>query len=270
MKLLLYILIGIVACALAYVIGRSHGLSGKHSYSNPDVRNESLISDREEFEASERLDSDRVEDLDIVVTNRELTGEVAELEVELSRLRKEHERTLVQREILTQPRSHFRKIGFNRNSGDLPRISEETYEFLQLEPDKEERLRAVSEAIVEDLVAWELASVSDIEHDGNSVSVRIPAMTREEADQRLHYRETIRELVHEDDFELLGRTMDEAFSEVFQDRRVTVSIEEKDKRKFYKIERKLYDESGQHRGSLSMSGGTALSERYRHLFGENP
>ena len=78
------------------------------------------------------------------------------------------------------------------------------------------------------------------------------------------------ELVHEDDFELLGRTMDEAFSEVFQDRRVTVSIEEKDKRKFYKIERKLYDESGQHRGSLSMSGGTALSERYRHLFGENP
>ena len=70
----------------------------------------------------------------------------------------------------------MRQIGFSRNSNELPRISEDTYEYLQLEPEKEERLRAVSEAIVQDLIAWELASVSDIEHDGNSVSIRIPAI----------------------------------------------------------------------------------------------
>ena len=96
MKWLLYWILAIVACGFAYMIGRSHGLDLEEPYSNTNVENEVRISDRLEFESSGISDLGRFGESDMGANNCQLASEVAELEIELRKLNKEHERIRVQ------------------------------------------------------------------------------------------------------------------------------------------------------------------------------
>ncbi len=268
MKPLPYCLIAIIACVGAYLVGRFQGgrdeslfrRTGEEAHEATKIGKTELIIQGEGAEDS-RL-------LDLSESSRGLPQRIRELESELNELNEAHKRVVVKHDVLTRQRRGFLQLGFDRSSSRLPLITEDTYEYLQLEPEKESRLREVNAAIIEDLISWELSKVSNIQTEGNSVSIVIPAMTREEADQRLHYRETIRGIVDEVDFDMIDRSMTNALDDVFRDRVITVELDEETAIKSYTIESFYYDAEGNVTGSGRSSGGGNQLERYRHVFGE--
>lgn len=268
MKPITYCSIAIAGCVGAYLVGRFHGdgdeslfhRAGEEAYEQTKIGETELIVQGGGAEGS-RL-------LDLSESNQALSETIIELETELTELREVHKRVAVKHDVLTRPRRGFLQLGFSSQSSRLPRITEETYEYLQLEPEKESRLRELNAAIIEDLISWELSKVSNIQTEGNSVSIEIPAMTREEADQRLHYRETIRGIVDEVDFDMIDRSMTNALDDVLRDRVITIELDEETAMKFYTIESLSYDEEGNVVGTGRSSGGGDQLERYQHIFGE--
>jgi hypothetical protein len=161
------------------------------------------------------------------------------------------------------------RLGFDRNSSSLPVITEQTYNFLQLEPEVENRVRELNKSLVEDLVSWELANLQDTKNEGGSVSVELPALTKEDLDLHSRYIERLRDIVDESKFEMLDNSMGDALRRVSNARKVTVEIGNKNGTKNYTLRTEFYDAEGKRMGTTSNSGNSLRIERYEHIFGKD-
>ncbi len=255
---------------VAYWFGRFHGGHDESLLhgAEPEAIGQTKVSELESIGSGGGIDDS--EPMDLAQLNRGLSEKIRELESELNELSEVHKRVVVKHDVLTRQRRGYLQLGFSSQSSRLPIITEETYEYLQLEPDQESRLREVNAAIIEDLISWELSKVGDIQTVGNSLSVVLPAMTREEADQRLHYREMIREIVDDADYDMIDHSMTRALNDVFGERIITVEFDENSAMKSYKIESISYDAEGNVNGSDRSIGGASPLERYQHIFGKVP
>jgi len=261
MKSLLIWTAAVLACVCAFLLGRSIRDPSVNTEDKGSVETQAQNLGTDPLDSVEQPLSGNEDEI------RELYDRLADLQRELDLQRKSSARVQSRYDMLMESRRGPREFGFSSRSNGLLKISEETYEFLQLEPEKEKRLREISDAIWDELIAWEQLNVRNIRQKDNSISVDLPAMTDKERERRNQYRDTMKEMLGEADFKFIDESMTNVFRNNYFDRSIRIEESQRGDRTVYLIETSHFDENGGSRGS-GRSSSSQFPERYRHLFGE--